>query len=245
MKKKYFLIPFSVAALVVIAYFPVKNIVGKCDIMSEWGKILSDSSKENTDSANQQSANNYKLSTAGAISERIISYEDIFEVGNDILITNQEVEVAKAFYILQGYSDRDATQTAVKYIEDYNAMYVEAVYNGFDVSEKEVEKYISDLKNLTEQAGNSDEVKKVISQFDSEDEYWDYQKIISQKQLPIQNYEKSLEKEYLSNIGENSASDGKDATWNEELNRIKDDATKQQQFKKLDSINDIDKKFEV
>lgn len=242
MRKKIFLVIFSILSVVIIAYFPIKHIIGKGDFMSGWGNILSDESKESN--TQTQGAANYKLSAEGTVSERVISHEDIFEAGNDILISNQEIEIAKAFYVLQGYSENYATQTAVKYVEEYNAMYVEAVKNGFDVTEDEVDKYISNLKNLADTAENADDVKKVIAQFDSEDDYWNYQQIICQKQLPIQKYVESLEKEYADNIGDNLSSDENISMWNDELNKIKEDAAKQQQFRKINSTNDIDKKFE-
>lgn len=245
MKKKYLLVLISVLAVVMITYFPIKKTIGKIDFMSGWGKILSDDSKDKTEVAQKQSDTAYKLSVKGAGSEDIISSEDIFEAGNDVLITNQEIEIAKAFYVLQGQSEKDAAKTAVKYVEEYNAMYIEAVNNGYDVNEKEVDEYISDLKTMTEQAENSDDVKKVIAQFDTEEEYWHYQRIVCQKQLPIQKYVQSLEHEYSKKIGEKIDSAENTAIWNDELNKIKEEAAKKQQYKKLDSINEIDKKFEV
>ncbi len=235
MKKKYLLITISALAIVMAAYYPVKKIIGKTDFMSNWGKILSDDSKDKTSVSQKQSSTKYKLFINADNSDNIISAEDIFEAGNDVLITNQEIQIAKDFFVLQGQSETDATQAAVKYVEEYNAMYVEAVNKGYDVTEKEIDEYISDLKAMTMQAENAEDVKKVIAQFDSEDEYWNYQKIICQKQLPVQKYVKSLEEKYLNNEDI--------AAWNDELNKIKEDASKKQQYKKVDSINKIDKKF--
>ena len=53
-----------------------------------------------------------------------------------------------------------------KYMKEFNAMYVEAVNNGFDVTEQEVDDYISELKKLSEEAENADDVEKVIAQFE-------------------------------------------------------------------------------
>lgn len=190
MKKKYIIIPVSALALIMAAYFPIKKTVGKSDFMTGWGKVLSDNSNDKTENM-QQSNTGCKVSAKGTASKNIVSDEDIFEAGNDVLITKQEIEIAKAFYVLQGQSDREAEQAAIKYVEEYNALYVDAVNNGFDVTEQEVDKYITDLKTMAKQAENSEDVKKVISQFKSEDEYWDYQKIVCQKQLPIQKYVQS------------------------------------------------------
>lgn len=242
MKKKIFLLVISVLAVAMLAYFPIKKSQENVDLMSGWGKILNDHSQAD---GTQKSSTNYKLSVKGASSEDIISPKDIYEVGNDILITNQEIEIAKAFYILQGQSEKDAEQTAIKYIEEYNALYVEAVNNGFDVTKNEVDEYISNLKTMVKQVENSYDVKKVIDQFESEDEYWNYEKNVYKKQLPIQKYVKSLEDKYSNHIGDNIDSAENIAKWNNELNKIKKEAVQKQQYKKINSISEIDKKFEV
>ena len=193
MKRKKIIIAVSALALIMTTYFPIKKIIGKVNFMTDWGKVLNNDSKSKTEDAQRQNGINYRISAFGTDSNNIVSNEDIFEVGNDILISNQEIEVAKAFYILQGQNEKDAEQAAIKYVEEYNAMYVEAVNNGYNVTEKEIDEYVTDLKVMAEQAENSYDVKKVIDQFDSEDEYWNYQKNICNKQLQVQKYVKSLE----------------------------------------------------
>ena len=44
MKKKISIIALCVAVAGVIAYFPIKTALGGNDVMSQWGKILSDDS---------------------------------------------------------------------------------------------------------------------------------------------------------------------------------------------------------
>ena len=78
--------------------------------------------------------------------------------------------------------DKEAEEAAIEYMKEFNAMYIEAVQNGFDVTEDEVENYIEQLKITIRDAENSDEIEKVISQFDSEEEYWEYQKLVYKKQ---------------------------------------------------------------
>ena len=53
-----------------------------------------------------------------------------------------------------------------KYMKEFNVMYVQALNNVFDVTEQEVDDYISELKKLSEEAGNADDVEKVIAQFE-------------------------------------------------------------------------------
>ena len=52
-----------------------------------------------------------------------------------------------------------------KYMKEFNVMYVQALNNVFDVTEQEVDDYISELKKLSEEAENADDVEKVIAQF--------------------------------------------------------------------------------
>ena len=51
-------------------------------------------------------------------------------------------------------------------MKEFNVMYVQALNNVFDVTEQEVDDYISELKKLSEEAENADDVEKVIAQFE-------------------------------------------------------------------------------
>lgn len=161
----------------------------------------------------------------------------------DILITKREIEVSKAFYMLKGESEKTAEKEAVKYMEEFNAMYVKAIKAGFDVTDEEVDNYITDLKKMSDEAENADDVKKVIAQFDSEDEYWAYEKEVYQKQLPIQKYVESLENDYVKKSGTDVNNESGTKAWNKELDKIKEKAAKEQKYKKVKSVKDIDNKF--
>lgn len=226
-KKRVSVIMMAVLAVGIITYFPAKQILGKnyTDILSEWGKILSGETTKEIINDEKYNDTKYRLSTKGIISNNIISGDEVYEAGFDILITKQEVERVTSLYVLQGQSEKEAEKSALKYIEEYNAMYVEAINNGFDVTEKEVDEYISALKITVKQAANSSDVEKVIAQFESEDEYWEYEKNVYQKQLPVQ--------KYVATLGD------------EELEKIQEAAVKKQKFKKVNNIKDIDRKFEV
>ena len=50
-------------------------------------------------------------------------------------------------------------------MKEFNVMYVQALNNVFDVTEQDVDDYISELKKLSEEAENADDVEKVIAQF--------------------------------------------------------------------------------
>lgn len=245
MKRKISVIILSVLAVGIISYFPVKYIIGKNDVMSQWGNILSKQTQNEKNGVSSFGDTNYKLTTKGINSQSIVSGEEIYEAGTDVLISKQEVEQAKEFYVLQGQSEKNAEKEAVKYMEEFNAMYVEAVNNGFDVTEQEVDDYISELQKVSEEAENADDVKKVIAQFESEDAYWEYQKTVCRKQLPIQKYVAVLEKNYLDKIENDVADSDTTDLWNKELDKIKEKAAEKQKYKRVQSDKDIDKKFEV
>ena len=225
MKKRVSVIMVSVLAVGIITYFPAKQILGKNDILSEWGKILSGETTKEIINDEKYNDTKYRLSTKGIISNNIVSGDEVIEAGSDILITRQEMERVKSFYVLKGQSEKEAEKTALKYIEEYNAMYVEAVNNGFNVTEKEVDEYILALKTTMKQAANASDVEKIIAQFESEEEYWEFEKMVYQKQLPVQKYVATLE--------------------DVELEKIQEAAVKKQKFKKVNSEKDIDEKFEV
>lgn len=145
--------------------------------------------------------------------------------------------------MLKGESEKTAEKEAVKYMEEFNAMYVKAIKAGFDVTDEEVDNYIADLKKMSDEAENADDVKKVIAQFDSEDEYWAYEKEVYQKQLPIQKYVESLESDYVKKSGTDVNDESGTKAWNKELDKIKEKAAKEQKYKKVKSVKDIDNKF--
>lgn len=90
----------------IISYFPVKYIIGKNDVMSQWGNILSKQTQNEKNGVSSFGDTNYKLTTKGINSQRVVSGEEIYEAGTDVLISKQEVEQAKEFYVLQGQSEK-------------------------------------------------------------------------------------------------------------------------------------------
>ena len=119
MKKKISIIALCVAVAGVIAYFPIKTALGGNDVMSQWGKILSDDSKNETSG----SKGKFRIATDGPAAQTYSASDEIFECGKDILITKREIEVSKAFYMLKGESEKTAEKEAVKYMEELYAGY--------------------------------------------------------------------------------------------------------------------------
>ena len=57
---------------------------------------------------------------------------------------------------------KDAKQKAIDHVEEQNALYVEAIKNGFDVTDDEVKAYIEELKKNINNSDNKDEVMEIV-----------------------------------------------------------------------------------
>lgn len=71
----------------IISYFPVKYIIGKNDVMSQWGNILSKQTQNEKNGVCSFGDTNYKLTTKGINSQSVVSGEEIYEAGTDVLIS--------------------------------------------------------------------------------------------------------------------------------------------------------------
>lgn len=73
-------------------------------------------------------------------------------------------------------SEEEAKSKAVEYVMEREALYQEALRNGYTVTEQEVLDFLEEQKEFIQMADNKEEVMAVINQFDSEEEYWKLQK---------------------------------------------------------------------
>ena len=72
---------------------------------------------------------------------------------------------------------------------------------GYDVSDSEIRNYIERLKEVLDNSTNTKDVYALMSQFESEEEYWQFEYKVYQKNLPIEKYLEDLRKRfYDSNI---------------------------------------------
>lgn len=72
------------------------------------------------------------------------------------------------------------------------------------------------------------EYEAMLEQFDSEEDYWNYQKIIYRKELPIQNYVSDLEEQYFQDHPEAA-----DDEWLEYFEEYKSQLALMQSFKNV------------
>ena len=63
------------------------------------------------------------------------------------------------------------------------------------MTDQEVYDYLEKLKVFIEQSDNKEDAMAIIEQFDSEEDYWNYEFEVYKKDLPIQKYMAAKEKQ--------------------------------------------------
>lgn len=83
------------------------------------------------------------------------------------------------------------------------ALYQAAIENGYSVTDEEVWNYLEELKDTIHNAGNKEDIIAIIRQFETENDYWNFEFSVYQKNLPIQKYVHDLEESFMqSSMGE-------------------------------------------
>ena len=122
---------------------------------------------------------------------------DVYAEGERTCITNNDIEQVQKFYMLFGMDEQIARETAVEYVKEREALYQEAIDNGYSVTDEEVWDYIEELKEIINSADNKEDALAIMNQFDSEEDYWNYEFSVYQKNLPIQNYVHDIEQMFM------------------------------------------------
>ena len=161
-------------------------------------------------------------------------YDDSVKyIGKDVSITEADIESAKIVYLANGETDEQATQNAVRILQEFNALYVKAVDSGFYASDEEVDAYLKELRAQMENAVNSDEVKRIIHSYGNEEDYWNHMKDVYIKRLPVQNYVSYLEAEFAKHCELDLLSDAYREAWGKEFEIIKEALITEQEFHKV------------
>ena len=147
-------------------------------IMSAWGKILKVYS-EKVYSENEE-----------------VEKPEIYMLGNSAQITEADIKQGTELFVLSGMDREQAREEAIKYAMKREALYEEAINNGYTVTDEEVRAYLEELKEAINSADNKEDALQVIKAFDSEKKYWDFEFEVYKKDLPIQKYVESLEAMY-------------------------------------------------
>lgn len=121
----------------------------------------------------------------------------VYAKGKTATVYQEDVDQAIAFYLISAVTEEAARQQAVKYVMEQEALYQEALRQGYNVSEKEIDDYLSQLREMVKLTDNSEEIASMIGQFESEDAYWEYEKTVYHKSLPIQKMNSDIQKRYF------------------------------------------------
>ena len=158
-----------------------------------------------------------KIKEWGKILYEYSSKEDsaIYSKGNSAVVTVNQWEQYVKLYLLEGETEENAKNLATKEAEEYEALYSNAIANGYTVSEEEINRYLENLTQTIQEAKNKEIVTAIIEAFPSEQEYWNYQRTISQKDILIQKYVEAERETYeqTQNTDWNSYFE----TWKEKL----------------------------
>ena len=150
------------------------------------------------------------------------------------VITTKDIEQATEFYILAGYEQSDAEDKAVEYMLQRDATYQRAIAVGYSVSDDEINDYLDDLKVTIKDSINSEEIQALISQFGSEEEYWQHESEVYKINLPIEKYLESLKQEYLKNSistrSNNQEAEETIENYNRYIEEVQSELVKQEQY---------------
>ncbi len=109
-------------------------------------------------------------------------------------ISKEEMEYTTYSYMQQGYDEEEAKSKAKEYLMEREELYQKAVDAGYSVTDEEVEEYLDSLKELIYSSENGEEQLAIsMNYFENEDEYWDYEYLVYQKNLVIQKYNKDMD----------------------------------------------------
>ena len=160
--------------------------------------------------------------------------EMIYARGKNGVITNKEVEQAMMFYTTFGMNQEDARKQAVLYVEEREALYQQAIEAGYTVTDQEVYDYLEELKQFINQSENKEDAMAIIEQFDSEEDYWNYEFEVYKKDLPIQKYMAAKEKEFKEVAPQAKSINEIEEEWQDYYEQIKAQAVENEEFKVVD-----------
>ena len=114
------------------------------------------------------------------------------------------------------------------------ATYQRAIAAGYSVSDDEINDYLDDLKVTINDSINSEEAQALISQFGSEEGYWQHKFEVYKINLPIEKYLESLKQEYLKNSistrSNNQEAEETIENYNRYIEEVQSELVKQEQY---------------
>lgn len=125
---------------------------------------------------------------------------DIYAEGKRAVITVDDMKQTIEYYAIQGISEEEAEKQAYEYMKESEALYQEALGQGYSVTNEEVANYVENLKKEMFDESVSEisreQIDNVISGFGNEEEYWKYQEEVYQELLVSQKYVGDLQRKF-------------------------------------------------
>lgn len=159
-----------------------------------------------------------------------VDSDEIYEVGEDFVISSDEVEQYEEFYRVNG--SENAEEEAVEFAEERAALYAEALKNGYEVTDEEVQEYLDELKSTLKETMSETEYRDLVNAVGSEEEYWAYEFELYKVDLPIQKYVADKEAEFKEDSGIEDA-DELDSEWVDEFEDLKDELVEKQGYREV------------
>lgn len=179
--------------------------------LEEWGRCLAQSARERSDSA-------YSMD----------GEEAVYAVGENATVLCRDIEQAKEYYIISGLGEGKAEKRAIKQVYEREALYQEALKNGYSVTDEEIEEYLRQMRENVETAENKEEIQVIIKQFPTEESYWEYEFFVYEKNLPIEKYVQDKMADYRE-ISRQETMEG----WETYYSRLKEELVEKENYKKL------------
>ena len=142
------------------------------------------------------------------------------ETSNVNYIDEDELNRTIEFYKLRG--DKNPEELALTYVAENQALYLEAVNHGVEVTDEEVLVQLAVLKEQLENNANNQEYKIIKEQFPSDEDYWKYQFVIKRKSMLVDKYLEERGRELISQNILDIHSTFFQEEWALELQKIKD-----------------------
>ena len=155
--------------------------------------------------------------------------DNVFAVGNNIMISDQEIQQYADYYKNEGLNENEALSAAIEDAEERNALYVEAIKNGYIVTDEEIYQWLDVLRETLEE-DTTGVYQAALEGFDSEDAYWDFEYKVYTVDLPIQKYVSAKEKEFFMNNPEAMNADVPYNEWTKAFEELKNELVEKQNF---------------
>ena len=130
-------------------------------------------------------------------------------------------------------NEAEAYEAARKDAEERNALYVEAIKNGYTVTDEEICAWLDELRTNLE-ADTTGVYQAAMEGFDSEEAYWDYEYEVYKVDLPIQKYVAAKEQEFYQNHPEAASSEIPYNAWHDAFEELKEELAESQNFQVLE-----------